>query len=174
VIRPLGACSQPSTGGADGGRSIHRGKRERQTSLIELLARAEHALARGFRAQIRDHGISSTEWRVMEALVECDGASMTELGEQVALKQPTLSKMIDRMAKVGLVERRVADEDRRRTLVHLTARGRRVVAPLLVEARAYDAAVSKSFGEAPSRELKAALLDLIRLVQNQPRNKRKR
>ena len=106
--------------------------------------------------------------------MEYDGASMTELGEQVALKQPTLSKMIDRMAKVGLVERRVADEDRRRTLVHLTARGRRVVAPLLVQARAYDAAVSESFGEAPSRELKAALLDLIRLVQNQPRNKRKR
>lgn len=157
-----------------GDKSIHRARRERQTSLIELLVRAEHALAQGFRTRIRGHSISSAEWRVLAALLERDGVSMTELGAQVALKQPTLSKMIDRMAKLELVERRVSEEDQRRALVHLTAHGRRVGVPLLAEAHAYDAAVSRSFGEVPSRKLEAALLDLIRLVQSRPLNRRKR
>jgi DNA-binding MarR family transcriptional regulator len=139
-----------------------------------LLARAEHALAQGLQAQIRDHGVSSSEWRVLAALLVRDGASMTELGRQIAFKQPTLSKMIDRMERVGLVERRIPDEDLRRALVHLTARGRKVAAPLRARARGFDAAVARTFGEGPSRELRAALLALIALVQNRPRDGRKR
>ena len=154
--------------------TVHRTRRRRGESLFELLARADHALAQGFRAEIRAHDISATEWRVLAALLAHDGASMTELGADVGSKQPTLSKMIDRMEKVGLVERRVTDEDLRRALVHLTKRGRAVATPLLAQAREYDAAVSRAFGEAPSRELKTALLELIRLVQNRPHDKRKR
>jgi len=154
--------------------SLHREARERGESLTELLARANHLLSESFRAQLRFHGISGTEWRVLAALLERDGVAMTELAEHVLFKQPTLTKAIDRMERAALVERRTPSEDRRRTLVHLTERGRSVAGPLSARARQHDAALARAFGEAQSRELKAALLDLIGRVQNLPREKRGR
>jgi hypothetical protein len=71
--------------------------RSRQENLTELLARANHLLAEGFSAQLKEHGLSATEGRVLGALAERDEMPMTNLGHKVLLKQPTLTKVIDRM-----------------------------------------------------------------------------
>ena len=142
---------------------------ENDESLAELLARANHMLADSFQPQVKWHGLSATEWRVLAALSERDGLAMTELAEQVLFKQPTLTKAIDRMERAQLVQRRTPNEDRRRTLVHLSERGKRIAAPLLQRARQHDAAVNRALGDAASRELKAALLELIDRVRALPR-----
>lgn len=143
--------------------------RGREESLIELLARATHLLAESFQEQVKGHGFPVTEWRVLAALSERDGVPMTALAEQVLFKQPTLTKAIDRMERAQLVQRRTPSEDRRLTLVHLTERGRRLVAPLVARARQHDAAVNRTFGEAQSRELAAALRRFIDCVRELPR-----
>src|ERR1700730_10991796 len=145
---------------------------ENDESLAELLARANHLLADSFQHQVKWHGLSATEWRVLAALSERDGLAMTELAEQVLFKQPTLTKAIDRMERAQLVQRRTPNEDRRRTLVHLSERGKRIAAPLLQSARQHDAAVNRALGDAASRELKAALLKLIDRVRTLPREHR--
>jgi DNA-binding MarR family transcriptional regulator len=140
--------------------------RHREESLADLLARANYLVSESFNEQLRDHGLSATEWRVLAALSDHDGVKMTELAELVLFKQPTLTKAIDRMEMAQLVQRRTPDEDRRRTLVFLTERGRRVAAPLVQRARQHDTAVSRGLGAAAARELKAALSHLIdRLVE---------
>jgi MarR family transcriptional regulator, organic hydroperoxide resistance regulator len=141
-------------------------------SLAELLARANHLLADSFQQQVKWHGLSATEWRVMAALSEHDGLAMTELAELVLFKQPTLTKAIDRMERAQLVQRRTPNEDRRRTLVHLSDRGKRIVAPLLQRARQHEAAVNRALGDSASRELKAALQELINRVRELPREQR--
>jgi 3-hydroxy-9,10-secoandrosta-1,3,5(10)-triene-9,17-dione monooxygenase reductase component len=98
---------------------------------------------------------------VLAALSEHDGVTMTELAELVLFKQPTLTKAIDRMERTQLVQRRTPDEDRRRTLVFLTERGRRVVAPLMQRARQHDNTVTRALGVPVTRELKTALALLI-------------
>ena len=135
--------------------------RDRDEGLAELLARANHLLSESFAEQLKEHGLSTTEWRVLAALSGRDGVKMTELAETVLFKQPTLTKAIDRMERAQLVQRRTPDEDRRRTLVYLTERGRRVAPPLVLRARQHDTAVSRSLGIAATRELKAALAHLI-------------
>jgi DNA-binding MarR family transcriptional regulator len=145
---------------------------ENDESLAELLARANHLLADSFQHQVKWHGLSATEWRVLAALSERDGLAMTELAEQVLFKQPTLTKAIDRMERAQLVQRRTPNEDRRRTLVHLSERGKRIAAPLLQRARQHDAIVNRALGDAASRELKAALLELIDRVRELPRDPR--
>lgn len=135
--------------------------REREGSLAELLARAHYLLSESFYEQLKAHGLSPTEWRVVAALSEHDGVKMTELAELVLFKQPTLTKAIDRMERAQLVQRRTPEEDRRRTLVFLTERGRRVASPLVLRARQHDAAVTRSLGAAAARNLKAALGELI-------------
>ncbi len=141
-------------------------------ALIDLLARANHLLAERLYQQVRWHGISATEWRVLAALSARDGIAMNELAELVLFKQPTLTKAIDRMEHAQLVERRTPASDRRRTLVHLTERGRRAAAPLLQRAQRHAAAVERLLGEAKSRELKGALAALITRLGELPHEPR--
>jgi MarR family transcriptional regulator, organic hydroperoxide resistance regulator len=140
---------------------------EREESLGGLLARASHLVSAGFSRQIKGHGVSATAWRILGALAERDGVTMTELAELVLFKQPTLTKAIDRMERDQLVQRRTPVEDRRRTLVYLTERGRRAAAPLVVRARQHDAAVARAIGETACRELRSALLALIGRLNEQ-------
>jgi DNA-binding MarR family transcriptional regulator len=155
-----------------GGGAGRAEKRTRGKSLVELLMCAERVSAEGFETQIRRHGVSRTEWRVLSALLERDDVSMTELNKELELRQPTLSKIVARLEKIGLIERRAPNDDRRRKLVCLTGHGRSVAAPLLAQAREHDAEVCRTFGQAKSRELKAALMKLISLLQRQQDEKR--
>jgi MarR family transcriptional regulator, organic hydroperoxide resistance regulator len=135
--------------------------RHREESLADRLARANFLLSESFYEQLSKHGLSATEWRVLAALSEQDGVKLTALAALVLFKQPTLTKAIDRMERTQLVQRRTPDEDRRRTLVFLTDRGRRVVAPLLQRARQHDDTVTRALGVPVARELMAALALLI-------------
>jgi MarR family transcriptional regulator, organic hydroperoxide resistance regulator len=140
--------------------------RQRDESLADLLARANFLLSESFHDQLKNHGLSATEWRVLAALSDHDGVKMTELADLVLFKQPTLTKAIDRMERAQLVQRRTPDEDRRRTLVFLTERGRRVVTPLVQRARQHDVTVTRALSVPVTRELKTALSLLIeRLVE---------
>lgn len=141
----------------------------REESLLERLSRAHYMLAESFHQQVKWHGLSMTEWRVLAALAEHDGIAMTELAELVLFKQPTLTKAIDRMERSQLVQRRTPTEDRRRTLVHLTERGRRAAMPLVQRARQHEVIVNRALGDVASRELKAALAVLIERLAQLPR-----
>jgi DNA-binding MarR family transcriptional regulator len=138
----------------------------REQSLGGLLARASHLVSASFSRQIKGHGLSPTAWRVLGALAERDGLTMTELADLVLFKQPTLTKAVDRMEQAQLVQRRTPVEDRRRTLVYLTDRGRRAVAPLVLRARQHDASVARAIGEPAYRELQSALLGMIDRLEN--------
>jgi len=143
-------------------------------SLVELVARANHLLAEGFEEEVKWHGLSATEWRVLAALSGREGIAMTELAELVLFKQPTLTKAIDRMERAQLVQRRTPSDDRRRTLVYLTERGRRTSAPLLLRARQHDSSLDRALGEVQSRELKSALHELIARLTPRPGETRPR
>jgi DNA-binding MarR family transcriptional regulator len=145
--------------------AIERREREQEESLLDLLARANHLLTRGFCDQVKERGVSTTEWRILAALWERDGATMTELAEQVLFKQPTLTKAIDRMERGQLVQRRTPSEDRRRTQVYLTERGRRIAAPLQAQAQQHELRVRSVIGDAESRGLRAGLLLLIERLE---------
>ena len=150
----------------------HREKPACGETLLELLARANHLLSERLYQQVRWQGLTATEWRVLAALSARDGIAMNELADLVLFKQPTLTKAIDRMELAELVERRTPATDRRRTLVHLTERGRRIAAPLLQRTQRDGASIERVLGEGKSRELKAALAFLISRLSDLPREPR--
>jgi DNA-binding MarR family transcriptional regulator len=59
--------------------------------------------------------------------------SLGQLGAELALAPPSITRLVDRLEERGLIERRRDDEDRRKVLATLTAEGRRLVGaiPLL-------------------------------------------
>ena len=141
--------------------------RAREERLADLLARANHLLAEGFHAQVKSRGLSISEGRALAALAECDGVPMTELGRQLLLKQPTLTKVIDRMERRLLVRRRTRREDRRRTLIDLTELGRQLATPLLASAREHEAWVTRALGRAEYQKCRAVLVGIVDRLDEQ-------
>lgn len=132
-----------------------------ETYLPYLLARASHSVSSSFHASLKGWDLSVPEWRVLACLVETDGLAVGELAEMVMMKQPSTTKVLDRMEADGLVRRRIAQEDRRRVLIHITQRGRARVKPVLAAARAHQRDRLAPFDEAERALILRALALLI-------------
>jgi MarR family transcriptional regulator, organic hydroperoxide resistance regulator len=63
---------------------------------------------------------------VLLALYRADGQTISELGETVSLEKSTMTGLIDRMVRAGLVNREADPADRRVLRVWLTERGKQV------------------------------------------------
>ena len=129
--------------------------------LAYLLARASHLVSRQFHAQLKPRGMPVPVWRVLSALSDGDGQPVTELARLTLFKQPTLTKVIDRMSRQGLVERRASARDRRKVLVYITPKGRALVTDLLARAKQHEREVLAGYSDSEVERLKAALHTLI-------------
>jgi DNA-binding MarR family transcriptional regulator len=72
------------------------------------------------------------------ALSAEDGLSQRELAARIHNKPATLTVMVDRMEKTGLVERRPDPDDQRVTRVYLTDKGREVTVHVKEAIKATD------------------------------------
>src|SRR3954463_8460895 len=91
--------------------------------LLYLLARASHLISSEFHEQLRRRGIGVPVWRVLAALVGSPGETVTGLAEVCLLQQPSMTKLLDRMVRDGLVKRTQDSRDRRVVRIALTPRG---------------------------------------------------
>jgi DNA-binding MarR family transcriptional regulator len=131
--------------------------------LAALLAQASHLISSEFHAVVRRHGLSVSEWRVLASLAEGEPISIGRLAEVAVLKQPTVTRMLDRMEAKGQVERLAHDSDRRVVRVGITPAGAKMVARLIALAREHEARVLEPFGLARAEELKTTLRRIIDL-----------
>lgn len=129
--------------------------------LPYLLARASHALWRGFEPHVQAAGLNSLEWRVLATLSDSPPLTVGQLALEVLAKQPTLTKSLDRMAAQGWVERRADAGDARRALVALTAAGRRKAAPLLAAADLHQQQRLQALGLQATGHLRETLQALV-------------
>ncbi|WP_235296405.1 MarR family winged helix-turn-helix transcriptional regulator [Portibacter marinus] len=96
---------------------------ERTTRLVKL----------NFHQVFKNEGLSLTpeQWVVLDLLNSCNGLSQSELAEQSFKDAPSISRIIDVLAKKKYVERRSAENDRRKFIIYLTKEGRAKVEELL-------------------------------------------
>ncbi|HEX6980998.1 MAG TPA: MarR family transcriptional regulator [Alphaproteobacteria bacterium] len=130
--------------------------------LSYLLARASHQVSHEFHRELKPYGLSVLEWRVLATLEGSDGCSLGEVADAVLFKQPTVTKLIDRMERDGWVKRQPGAGDRRRIRIVMTAKGRAVVQELLVKAKRHEAACLASYTPAEIENLKRILRDLLK------------
>ena len=138
-------------------------KRFVDTYLAALLAQASHLISSEFHEVVREHGLSVSEWRVLASLAGGKPISIGRLAQLAVLKQPTVTRLLDRMQARGQVERLGHDGDRRVTLVRITAAGSRTVAKLIALAREHEQRVLEPFGLARAEDLKTTLRRIIEL-----------
>lgn len=129
--------------------------------LLYLLARASALVSGQFHDRVRPLGLDVAEWRVLATLSGDDGMTIGELAEIVLFRQPTLSKIIDRMEEQALVQRRKGDTDRRKIRVHITPNGRERVTGALAEAKRHEAEILAGYTDEEEKLLKTVLRTLI-------------
>ena len=122
-----------------------------------LLGQANHALYKDFDAHVRAAGLSSIEWRVLAALHDSPPLTVSQLAQEVLSKQPTVTKLVQRMAEQGWLVLQADATDQRRTLVSASASGRRLVKPLVDEARQHEARMLRALGPTEKVSLKKML-----------------
>ena len=125
-----------------------------------LLGQANHALYKEFDRQVRAAGLSSIEWRVLATLQDGPPLTVGQLAHEVLSKQPTVTKLVQRMAEQGWVGLLADPADQRRTMVTATAAGKRLVRPLLEKARAHELAMLRALPASEQATLKKILVKL--------------
>ena len=100
---------------------------------------------------------------MLAALAGSEPISIGQLAQITVIKQPTVTRLLDRMEAAGQVERLPHDSDRRITLVRITPAGNRTVAHLIELAREHEQRVLEPFGLQRAEELKTTLRRIIEL-----------
>jgi DNA-binding MarR family transcriptional regulator len=107
--------------------------------------------------------VSPSYGSVLVPLFEEDGLRLGELARRSRLSKQTMTELVRRVERDGLVERRADPADRRAALVCLTERSRAfepVAAQVLAE---LDRLARESVGDRSADELKASLRKLLEL-----------
>ena len=140
--------------------SAASGGRDRAREFLpDLLARAAHVLVQGFAAELRARGTSLPVWRALAALLAHPDETVSRLAEACLLQQPTMTKLLDRMVRDGLVTRSQDARDRRVIRVALTPRGKRLATELLAVAERHETEVLARHPQAEA--IKPVLRDIV-------------
>ncbi|HJS33281.1 MAG TPA: MarR family transcriptional regulator [Alphaproteobacteria bacterium] len=106
--------------------------------LPYLINRTGAKLALAFAGELARFGVTLQEWRVLAALAQNDGQRLSDLATLTSIDVSTLSRLVQRMRRKGLVARARANGDGRAVRLTLTEAGRRRTRAIIPEARRYE------------------------------------
>jgi len=161
--RPAPSSSPPSaTNGFSADAASHGRFVDHYLSF--LLAQASFRISEEFHAQVRTTGLTVTEWRVLSSLLGSEGETIGRLAYLTLTKQPTLSKLVHRLERDGLVQRTREEDDRRQTRVQLTDHGEQLAQQLCDQALRHQESVLAPL----THDQATALLDTLQMLMGTP------
>jgi DNA-binding MarR family transcriptional regulator len=108
-------------------------------------------------------GISGAQWGILRTLhretVQADAKSLrlTDLGDRLLVRPPSVTGVVDRLQRMGLVDRTISAEDHRVKQVSLTPRGRALVEQVLADHPQHIANVLAGLDVTGQQELRGLL-----------------
>jgi len=143
---------------------VPAGRRHLANDAWEALLSAHAVLIKQFAAEDIWQDISMREYDVLYTLSKCpEPQRISDLGRHVLLSQPALSRLADRLAERGLVERLADPADGRGVRLALTAAGRDLQRRVgRRHARGVARALTAGLDPAELRQLEAICLKLAR------------
>jgi DNA-binding MarR family transcriptional regulator len=117
---------------------------------------------RAFDEYMKPLGITRAQWWIIAHLSRRDGMVQTELASMLDVGKPSLSAVIDRLEKSGLIERRPHPSDRRAKSIFMTQKARKLLAQMQAAERKYNELILCDLSEADRDQL----LMLLERVKN--------
>ncbi len=93
-----------------------------------VLSRASEALHAHTKADIESHGLTQTEFAILEALYHKGPMLLGEVQKKILVSSGGITFLIDKLVARGLVQRRLCESDRRARYAELTDAGRELIA----------------------------------------------
>lgn len=122
---------------------------------------ARRQLADAFAAA--GHAVVAEEWAVLLLLWQADGQSPSALADATIRDRTTMTRLLDGMERKGWLQRDMAQGDRRRVQVRLTAQGI-ALRPQLVPIA--EALIARASAGLSADEIAAAAATLRRMTEN--------
>lgn len=94
------------------------------------LARTARSMKRALESRLSKYNVTASQYIVLAQLSDEDGLSLSQLGERLYFDNPTITGIVDRMERDGLVERCRAADDRRVVNVLLTPQGKKLLSAI--------------------------------------------
>ncbi|MEZ5757870.1 MAG: MarR family transcriptional regulator [Emcibacteraceae bacterium] len=109
-------------------------------------------------------GIAHTEWRVMAVLGISPGISAGQVAQKTAMDKVAVSRAINNMIKIGLIKRDFSDEDKRRSELKLSKKGRKMYEKIVPLVQNYEQKLLETLNQDEQAALDLILNKLTRYV----------
>jgi len=127
------------------------------------IAETAHALRRSFDRRAATLGVTRAQWKVLFRLSRQPGLRQVELADKLDVEPITLSRIIDRLADAGLVERTPDPADRRAWRLKVTETAQPLIAKLRTLA---DGLIDDAFKGLSGEELDLMRRNLAQIREN--------
>jgi homoprotocatechuate degradation regulator HpaR len=134
-------------------------------NLPRLLLQARESVMAQTRPNLRTHGLSDQQWRVLRVLGEHGTVETGRVAREAYILGPSLTGVLTRMERDGLIRRERDPADQRRTVVEATAKGLKLVEKLSHTIEAHYAWMEKTLGKDKLSQLYVLLDEIIELEQ---------
>lgn len=98
--------------------------------LFVVLARAQRAISERVEGSLVSHGLTHTEFAILEALYHKGPLLLGEVQRKILVSSGGITFLVDKLADRGLVERRLCASDRRARYAALTRKGETLMAQI--------------------------------------------
>lgn len=122
-------------------------------SIAGTLLRAREAVMGPIRPILRDADVTEQQWRVLRVLADEGAMDPSSLGVASILYAPSVTRILKELADRKLIEREIDANDRRRSIISISAKGRRLVEKVAQQTVGILKTYSGSFGEARLKRL---------------------
>ena len=133
-------------------------------NLPRLFLQARESVMAHTRPGLREHGLSDQQWRVLRVLGEHGVVETGRVAREAFILGPSLTGVLKRMERDGLIRRARDPEDQRRSVVEPTAKGRRAVQKLSHSIEAHYDFMEESLGKKKLTQLYALLPSTAQLA----------
>lgn len=134
--------------------------------LWVVLNRAVNAISEILQRQVEGHGITFTEFAVLEVLFHKGALPLGAIGEKVLLTSGSMTYVVDKLEQRGLLRRKACPDDRRVIHAELTDEGRTLMDQVFPE---HAELIARAMGGLSVDERESAA-DLVRRLGIQARD----
>lgn len=131
-----------------------------------LLLQAREALMGVFRPILKDFSLTEQQWRILRTLDEAPRNELEagQIAKLSCILSPSLTGVLDRMERDGLVSRERPPEDQRKWIVGLTTKSRAMIAQIRPRVDAQYALLETRLGRPMLEDIYLRLDTLIEAV----------
>ncbi len=139
-------------------------KFDRQSSFGWLINVVAGQAAKKFEARLKEQGLTLALWPTLMCLWEEEGVTQREISAKSKVENSTTTRTLDKLEKLGLVERRNDPNSRRSFRIYLTEQGHAIKSDLLPLPVAVNEEMLASLNEEEQQQIIKLLQKMVAAV----------